>query len=106
VEPFLTRANGRIEIRDYKPRKELLQDLAQMDFLVNFENNTSVQLPSKLIDYYIGGRPVLSVDGRAPDRDALEQFLAGDYSRRYRYHGVERYRIENVCAKFLELCEV
>lgn len=103
VEPFLERAAGRIEIRDYKPRKELLRDLAGMDFLVNFENSTAVQLPSKLIDYYISGRPVLSVDGRHPDKKILGQFLSGDYSEKYDYTGMERYRIENVCERFLSL---
>jgi len=105
VEPYLERANGQIEIRDYIPRKELLKKLSRMDFLVNFENSTSVQLPSKLIDYYIAGRPVLSIDGLNPDFDNLEQFLSGDYSARYQYNNVDRYRIENVCTKFLELCD-
>lgn len=103
VEPFLERARGRIEIRDYLPRKELLKRLSGMDFLVNFENSTSVQLPSKLIDYYLAGRPVLSVDGLKPDFENLERFLEGVYSGRYSYQNVERYRIENVCRQFLEL---
>jgi hypothetical protein len=104
VEPYLDRANGRIEIRDYIPRKKLLKKLSRMDFLVNFENSTSVQLPSKLIDYHLAGRPVLSVDGLKPDMDNLVQFLNGNYTGRYPYNGVDRYRIENVCAKFLGLC--
>ncbi|WP_340107016.1 glycosyltransferase [Rhodohalobacter sp. 8-1] len=105
VQPYLERANGRIEIRDYIPRPELLQKLSRMDFLVNFENATSLQMPSKLIDYYLTGRPVLSVDGGNIDKTAINQFLDEDYSAAYRYNGVDRYRIENVCQQFLELQE-
>jgi hypothetical protein len=104
VEPYLKRANDRILIRDYVPRKELLKELSRMDFLVNFENSTSVQLPSKLIDYHLTGRPVLSVNGLNPDTEILEQFLEGNYSGRFRCNGVDRYRIENVCNQFLNLC--
>jgi hypothetical protein len=105
VDPYLDRANGRIEIRDYIPRPELLKELSKMDFLVNFENNTSLQLPSKLIDYYLTGRPVLSVVGNRIDREAIDLFLEGDYGKRYQFHNVDQYRIENVCDRFLELSD-
>lgn len=104
VEPFLEKADGRIEIRDYIPREQLLQELSGMDFLVNFENATSLQLPSKLIDYHLAGRPVLSVDGTNINRAAIDQFLEGDYRSRLQFNDVDKYRIENVCRQFLELC--
>jgi len=103
IEPYLDKAAGRIEIRDYIDRPELLKVMSQMDFLVNFENATSRQMPSKLIDYYLTGRPVLSIDGHNIDKKAVDQFLNGDYSRSYSYNGVEKYRIENVSDRFLEL---
>ncbi|REL23940.1 hypothetical protein DYD21_20605 [Rhodohalobacter sp. SW132] len=105
VEPFLEKGAGRIEIRDYIPRPELLRTLSKMDFLVNFENATSLQMPSKLIDYYLAGRPVLSVDGQKINKKSIDEFLEGDYSSAYSYNGVDRYRIENVCGQFLELQE-
>ncbi|NBC26847.1 MAG: glycosyltransferase [Bacteroidetes bacterium] len=105
VQPYLEKAGGRIEIRDYIPRHELLKELSAMDFLVNFENATSLQMPSKLIDYYLTGRPVLSVDGQNINRDQINRFLKGDYSSAYSYNGVHKYRIENVSGQFLELRE-
>jgi len=103
IEPFLEKSAGRIEIRDYIPRKELLGVLSRMDFLVNFENSTSLQQPSKLIDYYFTGRPVLSVGSRDIDRQAVDQFLEGEYSQRHKFNNAEQYRIENVCNRFLQL---
>lgn len=103
VEPFLQRVNGNIEIRDYIPRKELLRELSRMDFLVNIENSTQLQMPSKLIDYYLAGRPVLSVGSTEINTTVVDQFLDGNYTGKYRFNNVNRYRIENVCKKFLEL---
>jgi len=105
VEPYLKSSNGQIEIRDYIPRKELLKILSRMDFLVNFENDTKRQLPSKLIDYYLAGRPVLNVSSNEIDTEVITQFLKGNYSNKYNYNGVDQYRIENVCNRFLALCE-
>src|SRR5699024_9270407 len=103
IKPFIKNSGGKIEIRDYIPRKELLKKLSCMDFLVNLENNTAKQQPSKLIDYYLAGRPVLSVGSRDIDKENIQQFLYGNYSGSYRFKDIERYRIENVCKKFLNL---
>ncbi|MDX1639548.1 MAG: glycosyltransferase [Balneolaceae bacterium] len=104
VTPYLSKAGGQIEIRDYIPREKLLNVLSGMDFLVNFENKTTLQLPSKLIDYYLTGRPVLSVGNHDIDTDAVDQFLEGDYRGQYQFGDMDRYRIENVCRQFLALC--
>ncbi len=105
VEPFIERAKGRIEIRDYIPREELLKTLSKVDFLINFENDSTRALPSKLIDYYLIGRPVLNVPSRNIDTEKINLFLQGDYSGQFNYTGVDSYRIENVCGQFLELAE-
>ncbi|MEL7834379.1 hypothetical protein [Fodinibius sp. Rm-B-1B1-1] len=104
VQPYLERANGNIEIRDYLPRKELLQFLSGMDFLINFENKTSLQLPSKLIDYYLTARPVLSVSSFEIDETVIKEFLFGNYENQYKFENMDRYKIENVCDQFLNLC--
>lgn len=104
VLPYMDKADGRIEVREYIPRKELLNKLSDMDFLVNLENDTSSQAPSKLIDYYLTGRPVLSVSSSGLDTDIVSQFLEGNYSKQYQFKDMDRYRIENVCDQFLELC--
>jgi hypothetical protein len=103
IKPYVDKANGKIEVRDYIPREELLQYLATMDFLVNFENDTSLQLPSKLIDYYLTGRPVLSIPSKTLNKQDVQEFLYGDYTGRYKFDNMEQYRIENVCDRFLTL---
>ncbi len=105
VEPWLNKGKGKIEIRDYIPRKDLLKVLSQMDFLVNFENETPLQMPSKLIDYYLTGRPVLSVGSREIKPDLIDQFLEGNYENQFQYENIDQYRIENVCENFLKLAE-
>jgi len=103
IKPYLEKANGKIEVQNYIPREQLLRFLATMDFLVNFENDTALQLPSKLIDYYLIGRPVLSVPSFKIDRKIIDEFLCRDYSNRYDFGDMDQYRIENVCARFLDL---
>ncbi len=105
LDPYVKKTGGKVEVRDYIPRKELLQKLAGMDFLVNFENSSPKMMPSKLIDYYLTGRPVLSVNGNEVDTVVLGHFLTGDYSGGYNYKNIDRYRIEKVCGKFLQLCD-
>lgn len=102
VEPYMAKAKGRIIIHDYIPRNELLTFQSQMDFLVNFTFNPKIQVPSKLIDYLITGRPILNIE---PDLDTslVDEFMAGNYSGRFKGLELERYRIENVCSKFIEL---
>ncbi len=104
LEPYVKKTGGKVEVRDYIPRKELLRELSRMDFLVNFENSSPRMLPSKLIDYYLTGRPVLSVNGSEVDTEALDRFLDRDYSHKFNYESIDRYRIGRVCDKFLQLC--
>lgn len=103
VMPFVKRANGRIILHDFVSRQELLKRLATMDFVVNFENVGTTQTPSKLIDYAIVNKPILSVKTNALDKTAVDEFLNGNYGRQYRIEDVDQYRIENVCSKFLAL---
>jgi hypothetical protein len=104
VDPYLDRAAGRIVIHDYIPREELLSFQSQMDFLVNFTFNPVEQVPSKLIDYLITGKPILNIDP-VLDHRLVDEFMAGDYSRKFDKLDPDRYRIENVCSKFLELAQ-
>ena len=104
VKPYLQKAGDRIILKDYIPRKQLLQELSRMDFLINLENASSRQAPSKLIDYYLVGRPVLSVPSKGLDINIVDQFLNKDYSNKYEFKNMDKYRIENVCSKFLDLC--
>jgi len=103
VEPWKEKLNGKLDIRDYIPREQLLNELSSMDFLVNFENSTSRQRPSKLVDYYLAGRPVLSVPSKHIVKKSVDEFLSGNFGKRMNFDDMDSYRIENVCRKFLKL---
>lgn len=94
--------NGRLEVREYIPRKNLLEVLRRMDFLVNFDNNTGVQLPSKLIDYSLTDRPVLNIKAEI-EPEIIGKFLNSDYSGKLKLGNIQKYNIENVVKQFLAL---
>lgn len=102
--PFLKEAQGRIIIKDYLPREELLKILSRMDFLININNITNQQAPSKLIDYYFTGRPVLSLETGKIKPAIIDQFLEGKYHSSLIDKDMDRFRIENVTSDFLKLC--
>lgn len=103
VIPYLEKSKGRIEIRDYIPRKELMMVLSQMDFLVNFEYDPKVISPSKLIDYGICKRPVLNILSEDFRANVVDEFLSGNYSNQFQLPTMQQYHIENVCHNFLSL---
>lgn len=100
--PYVERLNAKLEVHDYIARKDLLILMAKMDFVVNFENYTTVQVPSKLIDYSIVSRPVLSI-AKDLDTNSVLEFLNGDYSNRYTLPNLKKYDIKNVAQQFLAL---
>lgn len=103
IDPYLSRLEGKIEIRTYIPRNELLKALSSMDFLVNIENGTMVQTPSKLIDYALTKRPILSVSSKTIPEATFLEFIEGDYTNQFIVNNIEQYRIENVAKSFLKL---
>lgn len=103
VRPYLGDSRGRIVLHEPVPRQILLKELSQMDFLINLENKGARQVPSKLIDYAITRRPILSIRTGALPQEQLEAFLSGDYREAYQVENIGQYRIENVCAAFLAL---
>jgi len=102
INDFKDTLNEKLVISDYIPRSELLKILAGMDFLVNFDNNTTLNSPSKLIDYSIVNRPVLNIERDFKSNPLLE-FLNGDYSNRLQLPDREQYHIKNVTRLFLNL---
>jgi len=74
-----------------------------MDFLVNIENGTGVHSPSKLIDYALTDRPILSLDPFNLDKDNIDNFLRGNYEKQFVIKDIQQYNIKNVASKFLRL---
>jgi hypothetical protein len=104
--PMAKKSKGRIILHDPLPRKELLKVLSKMDFLVNLLNTDllSVQVPSKLIDYSLTGRPILNINPSEPEFEILEEFLSFNFSRAYQINNLEQFNIQNVVEQFLMLC--
>jgi hypothetical protein len=94
--------NEKLFISDYIPRSELMKVLADMDFLINFDNNTTLNSPSKLIDYAITGRPVLNIKNNFNGEDLLA-FLNRDYSKKMILPDPEQFHISNISKQFLNL---
>ena len=102
IQPFMKAGKGRVVLHAPVPRQELLYELSGMDFMVNFENAGSKQTPSKLIDYAIINKPVLSVKTGNLDKTVVNEFLQGNYSHSLKIDR-EQYRIEKVAQQFLSL---
>jgi hypothetical protein len=93
---------GKLFVSEYIARDELMKILSKMDFLINFDNNTAVNVPSKLIDYIIINRPVLNIDENF-NIDDLLAFLKGDYTKRMQLPDPSQYHIKRVSKQFLDL---
>ncbi|MBN2611613.1 MAG: hypothetical protein JXB00_08660 [Bacteroidales bacterium] len=96
---------GKLYVYEYIPRDELLKVLSNMDFLINFDNNTSLNVPSKLIDYALTNRPVLNINIQFIPEN-FRAFLNKDYSEKMKLPEPERYHIRNVSKKFLDLIKI
>lgn len=103
IEPYASRSNGKIEIREQIPRHQMIKELASADFLLNINNNVKTQAPSKLIDYHISGRPILSIDSTTFNEKVVLEFLNRDYTNQLVIDNPDQYRIENVVNNFLKL---
>lgn len=103
-------STGNLVLHDYKPRLELLYELSKMDFLVNVDTDYSDEvrnaIPSKIIDYTLTQRPVLSFKNSALPEDTVKEFMSGNYLNRYSGIQIDDYNIENVTAKFIELAQI
>lgn len=103
VKPYADRSKGRIVIKPYMPRLELLYELSKLDFVVNFENAGQKQIPSKIIDYSIINKPILSINSFVFNPKITNQFLSQDFSNAIKLERIENYKIENVARAFMNL---
>jgi hypothetical protein len=55
----LIRYGDKVYFHGVKSREEVIGNMTSMDYLLNVGNNTSLQVPSKLVDYLAAQRPVL-----------------------------------------------
>lgn len=104
-ERYVKESNGQIEYIVGKERKDVVWECSKADFLINITNPTSVQTPSKLIDYGISRRPVIDIPTDFTDPSLFLQFYQGNYQGEHKISFLDRYRIENVAKQFVELAK-
>lgn len=103
VAPFVEASKGRIIMQPIVPREKLLYELSKMHFVVNFENVGHKQTPSKLIDYLIIDKPVMSVTFGNLRPEIFQEFFNGNYEHKMVLPNKDNYRIENVASQFIDL---
>lgn len=86
-------------INDVIPRIECIKRLSTNDFLINIDNLGGVQVPSKLVDYTLSGRPILNFKQDEIPEELFNEFLSANYSGQYTIN-IDNYNIKNVAAKF------
>lgn len=92
----------KLEIRKPLPREKLINAMSYMDFVVNLDNENSTQKPSKLIDYAMSGRPIISFNSKSFMPSIFEAFMNGDYSTQEKID-IAQYDIRNVADSFARL---
>lgn len=102
---YVDSMKGKFILHGFVPRPELLDFMKRCDFLLNLENGTSVQAPSKLIDYALCKRPILSINSNDLDTKKIEEFLYGDYHQKMDDIDISAYDIRNVAKQFLDLAK-
>lgn len=104
MESYQQRLGDKLVIENPIPRNQLLPVLAKMDFLINIGNGTKVQTPSKLIDYTLTKRPILTIESNDIKKDVILEFLDGNYEHKDSDIDISKYDIYNVAQQFLDLC--
>lgn len=99
---YQKKLNGKMQLFSMVSRKECIQILSQADFIINFENLVQKQVPSKLMDYGLSKRPVLSFSSKTFNKEVFNQFLEGDYSSKLDID-ISKYDIKKVTDQFEEL---
>lgn len=98
--------SSKLVVKEFIERIPLIFEMSKADFLVNVDTRLDSEsnaeaMPSKLIDYALSGRPILSINSGRLDTNKVQAFLAGDYSGA-RIIDINRYDIRVVSNQFLE----
>lgn len=103
--PFKLFLKEKLEIKPYIPREQLIYELSKMDFLINFKNQSKIQMPSKIIDYLLTKRPIIEISLSFPvsEKEIFKEFINGIYDKRLTGIELEQFDIKNVAQQFVEL---
>lgn len=105
LKSYMENHPDKIIVKGIVDRFDLLGKFKTLDFVLNFENEGSSQLPSKIIDYAILRKPILNINVKSLDTNLIDNFFKEDFSKAYEVKNVDDYRIENVADKFMQLSE-
>lgn len=105
MDAYKDKLGEKLEIHASIARDLLIPEMAKADFLLNIGNGTRVQTPSKLIDYTLAKRPILTIETNDIKENVLSEFLNGNYSNKDADIDISRYDIHNIAQQFLALCK-
>lgn len=105
MDAYKDKLGDKLEIRTPIARDMLIPEMAKADFLLNIGNGTKVQTPSKLIDYTLAKRPILTIETDDIKEEIFNEFLNGNYIKKDAMIDISRYNIHNVAQQFLSLCK-
>ena len=99
---YKEKLGDKLEIREAVDREVLIPEMATWDFVINFDNDNSNQRPSKLIDYAMSKRPILSFNQATFKSEVFAAFMQGDYNGQ-EHIDLSQYDIRTVVDKFEKL---
>jgi hypothetical protein len=102
--PYKEKIGDKLIIYHFLPRSEFIFEASKADFLINIDWITPNQLSSKLIDYAVTNRPILSFTQENFSPSIFEEFLRGNYCHR-QYINLQEHDIKTICHNFLQLME-
>lgn len=102
LEPYKRKLGDRLILQEMIPRRKCIYELSKADFLINLENTLSVQSPSKVVDYALSSRPIISFSQNNIPKEQLKRWIAGDYINPLPID-TSAYDIRNICTQFEEM---
>jgi hypothetical protein len=99
LAPYEKRLDGKLIIHPLVPRDECIYLLSNNDFLINIANTSENQSPSKLIDYSLTKRPILTISSQFTEQSKFDAFFDKDYSQHVPLD-ISQFNINTVCEKF------
>lgn len=79
ISKYKQKLGDKLEVISDLSREEVVKELSKADFLINVDNISKNQTPSKLIDYAISNRPIFSASLNNFSSVSFDKFLNKNY---------------------------
>ena len=100
---YKAKLGEKLIVKPYIERQQLIYELSEQNFLINLINPSSVQSPSKLIDYLLTRRPIIDISTPFAEETIVQRAFQGIFDNKYEHVNIQEYNIINVANKFLSL---